>query len=152
MAQSKSPLKPQPTWPKTILTGLAIVGCITLISYLATRDGRSPVQSTTGAPKASATPTAYSDTTGKVVSIDSDSINVTFTGTSSSGDSFEKNFRVATSSTTDFKKISLNNGQRTYTAMQRNDIKVGDTIYIANSENIAPLTEFTATKVYLYTY
>ncbi len=104
----------------------------------------------------SSTPLSYNDFSGRVTSVNSDdqSLSVVLTGTDSSGKTFHKNYLVATDAATVLQELPGNvpiiNGETPANPpILLHDISPDATVVVAGSENLAPLANFTATKIIL---
>lgn len=96
------------------------------------------------------TPDSYNDVIGIIRVTHDTSLTVEFKGIDHSGKMFSKVFRVQTDNKTDIQVQTTKNNERVFSPARLSDMKVGDTVFVAADKNIAPLNEFTATKIYLY--
>ncbi len=137
-------------WPIELVGGLAFVVVVVIIGILVSQHSGQPTGNTASTVKVSPTPDSYNDYIGTVTAVDAGGVSVAFQGTAASGRAFTKLFQVIVDKTTEVKKILTVNNQRVLSPIALTDISIGSTVFIAADKNIAPLTEFTATKLYLY--
>lgn len=150
MPQAQGKVTPRRVWSKEFVGGILFLGLVVVIGMIIKLQSHQASKTTTSASKISATPDSYNDCIGTVTAVNANIVSIEFKGTARSGAPFTKIFNVTVRTTTDTQTLSTVKNQRVLSPAQLSDIKIGQTVFIAAAENIAAITDFTATKFYIY--
>lgn len=150
MAQFKGSVPPRRTWPRELVGGIVFAGLVIVIGILIGLNSRQTVTPVVTTTTITATPESYNDFVGTVAATEPGAVLVELNGTTKTGQPFSTTYRVLIDAETDLKKITTEKQERVLKPLQLNEVTIGQTLFVAGAENIAPLSEFTATKVYLY--
>lgn len=133
---------------------LEIIGGIVLI-LVAAAIGTWPRKTTTlsttqqqaNRPKDTAVPGSFNNFSGRITAIKDTELDVAFEGFQANGQTFLTTYHVKTDAQTTFVKIQPQNGNNVEEPSSLTDLAVNDTIIAAGGQNLANVSDFTATKI-----
>ena len=95
-------------------------------------------------------PRAYTDFTGTITAIDGQRLTIHFTGYNDVGKLYERDYAVNLSPTTALLQMKSGANGSTTIPIAFDQLPVGTTVAVSGQDNLAQISEFTATKLIRY--
>lgn len=152
-------LTPTPTIPDTkshhlvrdMIGGLSLV-IIAVLLYFVFPTKKAPVATNTQTAVSQAKkniPGSFNSFYGHITALGKSDMDVTFDSIESQAEANKKTYHVLVTNETMLGKIQIVNGENTIQPLKFEEFKLQDGVIVAGTGNLAPLTEFKATKVIL---